>query len=176
VRTAPASRRALRLAAVLLALLSPVALGQDAVLDPEVFEIGRALRCPTCVAESVAESNAAVAQEMRRIIQEGLDAGRSRAEIIAGFRASYGDWILLEPPARGVFLFVWLVPAVALAAALLGLVVLTRRWRSAADVPAAPVEDLARVRAALAADRDGGAPPPGDAADAGPPPTPTARR
>jgi cytochrome c-type biogenesis protein CcmH len=177
VTIAPAARAALRFAAALLVLLAPLAAsGQDTVLDPEVFEIGRELRCPTCVSESVAESNAAVAQEMRRIIQEQLDEGRSRGEIIASFQASYGDWILLEPPTRGVFLFVWLVPIAALAAAALGLVVLTRRWRAAADVPPAPAADLALVRAALAADRGAADPPPDATGDAGAPPTPAARR
>jgi cytochrome c-type biogenesis protein CcmH len=175
VTIAPAARRALRLAAALLVLLAPAtAQGQDAVLDPRVFEIGRVLRCPTCVSESVSESNAAVAQEMRRIIQEQLDAGRSRDEILASFQASYGDWILLEPPARGVFLIVWLLPAAALAAAAAGLVVLARRWRSAADVPAAPAADRELVRAALAA--DGEADPPSAAQDVAAPPTPTTRR
>lgn len=153
-----AARAARHVVATLLWLLLPLAaMGQNEALDPEVFEIGRALRCPTCVSESVAESNAAVAQEMRRIIQEQLDAGRSRAEIIASFQASYGDWILQEPPARGIFLFVWLVPAAALLAAAAGLFVLTRRWRAAAEVPPAPPEELALVRAALA---DGDAEPP----------------
>jgi cytochrome c-type biogenesis protein CcmH len=156
VTISPAARARRRFAVTLLWLLLPLAaMAQNEVLDPEVFEIGRALRCPTCVAESVAESNAAVAQEMRRIIQEQLDAGRSRSEIIASFQASYGDWILQEPPARGIFLFVWLVPVAALVAAAAGLVVLTRRWRAAAEVPTAAPEELALVRAALASERGG---------------------
>ncbi|MDA0700339.1 MAG: cytochrome c-type biogenesis protein CcmH, partial [bacterium] len=144
---APATvRSALRIVAVVGWLLLPAAAwGQDTMLDPEVFLIGSALRCPTCVSESVAESNSAVAQEMRRIIQEQLDDGRSRQEIIASFQASYGDWILLEPPTRGVFLIVWLAPFVALVAAAGGLIVLVRRWRSAADAPPADAADLALV-------------------------------
>jgi cytochrome c-type biogenesis protein CcmH len=133
------------------ALLLGVAFAQDIVLDPRVFEIGNELRCPTCVAESVGESNASIAREMRQIIQEQLDEGRTRAEILAFFQDRYGDWILLSPPRRGVLLLVWLVPIAALLVAGGGLVVLVRRWRAAADV-VVPVadEDLARVRAALA--------------------------
>jgi cytochrome c-type biogenesis protein CcmH len=155
-RAALAARRVL----IVLLLLGSTAGGwaQDAALDPEVFEIGRSLRCPTCVSESVAESSAAVAQEMRRIIQEQLDAGRSRAEIIAFFQSSYGDWILQEPPARGIFLIVWAAPILALVGAAAALVLLMRRWRAAAEAPPADPADLARVRAALAHDADADTP------------------
>ena len=144
------------LLALRLALVACLALGaafaQDIVLDPRVFEIGNELRCPTCVAESVGESSAAIAREMRQIIQEQLDEGRTRAEILAFFQDRYGDWILLSPPRRGVLLLVWLLPIAAVVVAGASLFVLMRRWRAAADT-VAPVdaEGLARVRAALAA-------------------------
>lgn len=155
--------RRLALAACAAALLLAVASAQDIVLDPQVFEIGNELRCPTCVAESVAESNASIAREMRQIIQEQLDEGRSREEILGFFQDRYGDWILLSPPRRGVLLLVWLLPVAAVLVAGGGLVLLVRRWRAAADeVPVVADEDLARVRAALA-----GADAP-DASDANP--------
>jgi cytochrome c-type biogenesis protein CcmH len=150
------------LLALRLALVASLALGaafaQDIVLDPRVFEIGNELRCPTCVAESVGESSAAIAREMRQIIQEQLDEGRTRAEILAFFQDRYGDWILLSPPRRGVLLLVWLLPIAAVVVAGGSLFVLMRRWRAAADT-VAPVdaEGLARVRAALAATETPGA-------------------
>jgi cytochrome c-type biogenesis protein CcmH len=166
IRAVVAAGIAAGIAASVAALLLGVAFAQDIVLDPQVFDIGNELRCPTCVAESVGESNAAIAREMRQIIQEQLDEGRTRAEILAFFQDRYGDWILLSPPRRGVLLLVWLVPIAALLVAAGGLVVLVRRWRAAADtvVPVA-AEDLARVRAALAGSEaeapasDGAAPP-----------------
>ena len=148
-------------------LLLGQAAAQDVVLDPRVFEIGRELRCPTCVAESVSESNAAIAREMRQIIQEQLDAGRTRSEILGFFQDRYGDWILLEPPRRGLLLLVWLLPVAAALGAGTGLIALMRRWRAAGEqVAEVAPEDLARVRAALAATGDGGS------ADAGDRPTP----
>jgi len=142
------------LLALRLALVACLALGaafaQDIVLDPRVFQIGNELRCPTCVAESVGESNAAIAREMRQIIQEQLDEGRTRAEILAFFQDRYGDWILLSLSRRGVLLLVWLLPIAAVVVAGGGLVVLMRRWRAAADtVTPVDAEGLARVRAAL---------------------------
>ena len=156
------------LAALATLLLLGTAMAQDVLLDPRVFEIGRELRCPTCVAESVSESNAAIAREMRQIIQEQLDEGRTRQEILGFFQDRYGDWVLLSPPRRGLLLFVWLLPVAAAAAAAAFLVVVVRRWRAAAE-QVAPVaaEDLARVRAALGAA--------GDAAPEATTPAPTPR-
>jgi len=140
--------------ATLLALLmlAPLAHAQETLLDPRVFEIGRLLRCPTCVAESVSESSAPIAREMREIIQEQLDAGSSKAEILAFFQDRYGDWILLDPPRTGALLWVWVLPVLVAVGGLVSAVVLMRRWRAAAETaPDVNPEDLERVRAALRA-------------------------
>ncbi len=83
-------------------------------LSPEVFRIARELRCPVCQGESAAESNSGVAVEMRRIIAEMLEEGKTEAEIKAFFVERYGEWILYEPPRRGVTLWVWVLPVVGL--------------------------------------------------------------
>lgn len=137
---------------IALAALLALSLGwaQDRELDPRVFEIGRELRCPTCVAESVSESNAAIAREMRVLIQEQLDQGADRAEVLAFFQERYGDWILLNPPMRGLNLLVWGLPIAALLIALLVAARLVLRWRAAADAPVdVDASDLERVRAEL---------------------------
>ncbi len=165
-------RRPVARVAMSFALLATFALGlaQEQALDPQVFEIGAGLRCPTCVSESVAESNSAIAREMRLLIQDQLDAGSSRAEIHAFFQERYGDWILLDPPRRGVLLIVWLLPVAALAVGGVALALLVRRWRAAAAEvpPELDPADRARVRAALAADD-------GPAGTDGPPLAPRSR-
>jgi len=127
--------------------------GSTVELQPRVFDITRNLRCPTCVSESVADSNAAIAIEMRNQVQTQIEQGRSETEILAFFQERYGDWVLLEPPRRGVHLFVWWLPGIALAAGAGGLAVLMVRWTRKAqhDGTEAPPDDddLARVRAAL---------------------------
>lgn len=128
---------------VLLALGS----AQQVEVDRRVFEIARQLRCPVCVSESVADSDAAISIEMRNLIQEQIELGSSDAEIYAFFQARYGDWILLNPPRRGIHLLVWLLPVVA---ALFGvglLVWLMRRWTARSQAPVeASDSDIARVR------------------------------
>lgn len=135
-------------------LLWASALAQDRPLDPQVFEIGRLLRCPTCVSESVAESSSPIAREMRVLIQEQLDAGADREQVLAFFQDRYGDWILQEPPFSGPMMALWLAPALAL---LVGAVLLWRlvaRWRRGAHAPAEALapEDRARLSAAMAAE------------------------
>jgi cytochrome c-type biogenesis protein CcmH len=122
----------------------------DVEISDRAYAIAGELRCPVCTAESVADSNAEIAGEMRRLIQQQLDAGKNRQQIVSYFRQRYGDWILLDPPKTGLHLVVWLLPLLALLGGIVTLAVLVRRWRAAADaVPAAPEEDLERVRAAM---------------------------
>ncbi len=139
--------------ALLIGLLAALAAAQEGVpleLETQVFEIGRKLRCPACTAESVADSNAQIAIRMRQEIQELLAEGRTETEIIAHFQNIYGDFVLLEPPKRGLLLWVWLLP-LAVAALGVGLLVLyLRRWTRAASAPIEASEaELARVREAL---------------------------
>jgi cytochrome c-type biogenesis protein CcmH len=162
---------ALLLGALALAgALAPSARAQERPLDRQVFEIANELRCPTCVSESVGQSSSAIAREMRTIIQEQLEAGATRGEILAFFQARYGDWILLDPPKRGVNLVVWLLPVAAALGGVTLLGVLLRRWRAAGAAPVqADPEDVARVRAQL-----GRTPDPSD--DPGEEPDPSWRR
>lgn len=124
---------------LLFSLAQPASTTPPPDFSAEVFEIARDLRCPVCQGESAGESNAGVAVEMRRIIAEQLAQGKSREEIRAFFVQRYGDWILSQPPARGVNLLVWLSPLLGFAALGFALwryqaAVKARSRRSAADV------------------------------------------
>jgi cytochrome c-type biogenesis protein CcmH len=119
----------------------------SSTLDPKVFEIARELRCPVCTAESVGDSSASIAIEMRDVIQQQLQEGKSKKEILAFFQERYGDWILLNPPKRGVHLLVWLLPLVVALVGVSFLVMYLRRWTKQAQTPVeASTEDLERVR------------------------------
>ena len=142
----------LALACTLVLALAGLAAAQDRELDPRVFELGRELRCPTCVAESVSESSAAIAREMRVLIQEQLDQGANRNEVLAYFQERYGDWILYNPPMRGMNLVVWSLPILVALLMVVLVARLLRRWRAAAEAPTSvDPDDLERVRAELQA-------------------------
>jgi len=134
-----------------LALAQPSPNTPPPDFSPEVFEIARELRCPVCQGESAAESNAGIAVEMRRIIAEQLAQGKSRAEIREFFVQRYGDWILYEPPARGLTLWVWLSPLVGLSLLGFGLWRYLAGVRARAQLTASDVseEEIARLEAEL---------------------------
>jgi len=142
---------ALRLATMLAAVVvGGWALAQDVELQSRVFEIARQLRCPVCVSESVADSNAQIAQQMRQVIQQQLEEGRSEAQIFSYFVNRYGDWIMLDPPKRGIHLVVWVLPVVAGLGGLAVVLVLVRRWMATARQPIEVGQAaLDRVRAEL---------------------------
>lgn len=87
------------------------------------------LRCPTCHSQSMANSDAPAAQAGRDEILRRVKAGQSDAEIKAFFVSRYGDAILLDPPNRGVSALVWVLPVLAVVAAVAGLAFAFGRWR-----------------------------------------------
>ncbi len=162
--TAARPRPLATIALLVLAALLAVASGQDVEIGNRAFDLARNLRCPVCVSESVADSSAQIAQQMRSLIQEKVDEGLTDQQIYAFFQERYGDWILLTPPKRGVHLVVWLLPALVGLGAVAFVAVLARRWLAASRAPVSASEaELARVRHLLAE-----APPADGAAVAGP--------
>ncbi len=140
-----------RLAPLLLLLvLGAIGFAQQVQLEQRVFEIARQLRCPSCVSESVADSNAPIAQQMRVLIQDQLERGASETEIFAYFQGRYGDWIMLDPPKRGIHLVAWLLPVIVGLLAVAIVAVLVRRWLANSRTPVeATPEELERVRRQL---------------------------
>lgn len=106
-------------------------------LDQRVQDVASQLICPVCQGESVASSQATIAQQMRAVIRQQLQEGQSEAQVIQYFKARYGPQIVWTPQWQGFDLVAWLVPIALL---LLGVVILfyvLRSWRAAASVSAA---------------------------------------
>lgn len=145
-------RRGLLALALVLGLAAAQTVGNEPPpdLSPQVFEIAKKLRCPVCRGESAAESNAGVTEEMRRQIAEMLAEGKSEDEIIQYFVDRYTEWILYEPPKRGLGLVVWLAPVIGLGLFGLGLYgYLKTTARRAEELEDVSDEELARVEAEL---------------------------
>ncbi len=95
-----------------------------------VAALGARIRCPVCQGEAIADSPSETAQSMMEIVAEQVAAGASDGEIVAYFRDRYGDWVVLDPPFRGLTLVLWLLPLGAGAA---GLALIAGRRRPAAE-------------------------------------------
>lgn len=104
-------------------------------LDDRVYAIAAELMCPVCGGQTVAESNSALAEQMRTIIRERLHAGQTREDIIAYFVGQFGEGILAAPPPRGGGLPIWLAPAIVIGIGLVALSRYVRRMSRAAPSP-----------------------------------------
>ena len=126
-----APRRALRPAATAVALALLVAGAPDArAIDPdEMFAdpakeerartIGKQLRCVVCQNQSLFDSNADLAKELRIVVRERIEAGDSDQQAIDYIAARYGDYVLLEPPVKPKTYLLWVAPILLFAVAAL---------------------------------------------------------
>ena len=80
----------------------------DPALETRAREIGRSLRCVVCQNQSIDDSNAEVARDMRRAVRERLVAGDNDAAVFDFMVARYGDYVLLNPPFKARTLLLWL--------------------------------------------------------------------
>jgi cytochrome c-type biogenesis protein CcmH len=92
----------------------------------------RDLRCLVCRSESIADSNAPLAADLRREVDSLIRAGKSDAEIHAFMTERYGDFVLLRPPVAPRTWLLWAAPALFLAGGLGAVIAIVRRRASAA--------------------------------------------
>ena len=107
-----------------------VAVDVDALANPALDQraraVSRQLRCLVCQNQSIEDSNADLARDLRQLVRERLTAGDTDEQAIAYIVARYGDWVLLKPPFNPSTLVLWLAP-VGIAG--LGLLIMMRRGR-----------------------------------------------
>lgn len=93
----------------------------DPALEARAREISRVLRCPVCQGETIDESNAPISRDLRLYLRERLVAGDSNAAALEAVVDRFGEYVLFEPPARGINWVLYLAgPVMALLALLIG--------------------------------------------------------
>jgi cytochrome c-type biogenesis protein CcmH len=142
--------RALLVALLLLAApLAPaparaVGLPSEMLRDPaqeqRARDIGHELRCLVCQNQSIEESEADLARDLRRIVRERLVAGDSDAQVVNYLHDRYGDFVLLRPPFKAGTALLWASPLLALGGGVLAILLLRRRRTPAEAVPLTPAE------------------------------------
>jgi cytochrome c-type biogenesis protein CcmH len=119
---------------------------KDAIAASRAVKLSEKLRCLVCQNQSIAESNAELAQDLRRQIHEQIAAGKSDDEIVDYMVVRYGDFVLYQPPVKATTVLLWAGPALLL---LGGFVVLVRVLRTRRSAPEdAPLSADERERAA----------------------------
>ena len=117
---------------ILLSSFSTMAVNPDEVLDDPLLEKrARALsvniRCLVCQNQSIDDSNADLARDLRILVRERLIAGDSDTEVLDYLISRYGDFVMLKPPFKGSTFILWLGPLFVFVLAVIGLVIYFRR-------------------------------------------------
>lgn len=99
----------------------------DAALETRARALSAELRCVVCQNQSIDESEADLAKDLRNVIRTRIVAGDNDQEVLDYVVARYGDFVLLRPPFKGATVILWLGPALFAAAGLAGIVVYYRR-------------------------------------------------
>lgn len=156
--------RRLRFAVAMLAVLYAApgyAVQPDEILpDPKLEErarnLSRELRCMVCQNQSIDDSDAPLARDLRLLVRERLKAGDSDKQVLDFLTARYGDFVLLNPPMNAKTFLLWALPAGLLIAGGIVLVLAIRRRSGAATasgpVAALTVEEERRIAALLDSD------------------------
>ena len=101
-------------------------------LETAAHEIASVIRCPVCQGLSVADSPTDLARNMKQQVRDLLAAGYDREQVLRYFESSYGEFVRLQPPLRGVNWLVWLAPVAGLLAG--GFIVARSLRRSSAEI------------------------------------------
>ncbi|MFQ5938684.1 MAG: cytochrome c-type biogenesis protein CcmH [Alphaproteobacteria bacterium] len=112
----------------------------DPVLEQRAREISKNLRCLVCQNQSIDDSNAELARDLRILVRQRLVAGDTDEEVTQFVVARYGDFVLLEPPFKATTYALWFGPAVIFTLAAFALVVLQRRRARVEAKPLSPAE------------------------------------
>lgn len=85
---------------------------EDQDIEIRAKAVGHSLRCVVCQNQSIEESDATLAEDMRRLVRSRMKKGDSDAEVIAFMRDRYGDYVLLKPPVQSNTYILWFAPFV----------------------------------------------------------------
>ena len=127
----------------------------DIKLEARARDLSAQLRCLVCQNQSIDDSDATLAHDLRNLVRERLSAGDSDAQVMAFLVARYGDFILLQPPFRLGTLLLWGTPLLALLLGGAGIALAARR-RRAGDMAVAPLSEAEKGNLARVMEQDGG--------------------
>ena len=146
---------------VLLALgpagaVQPDEMLDDPVLEARAREISQNLRCLVCQNQSIDDSNADLARDLRVIVRQRLVAGDTNDEVFQYLVDRYGDYVLLTPPVRPSTYGLWFGPIIILVVAGGALLVVARRRRNRPAAEGLTVDEQARLSELLDDKRENG--------------------
>ena len=145
IPTATGMAVALLMATASAQVQSPITASNDAALEARVKALSSELRCLVCQNQTVEDSSAPVARDMKDQVRTQLAAGKSEAEVKLYMTERFGDFVLYKPPLKATTIVLWAGPFIALAFA--GLMLVRRLRRTSAGAAPTPLNDIDRERA-----------------------------
>lgn len=124
--------------AMLLALTTVASPVAESSLDQHVMAVAEQLRCLVCQNQTIADSHADLAIDLRRQVREKIEQGMTDQQILDYMVARYGDFVLYRPPLRGTTWLLWCGPFLFVAGGLLFLLLRLRKQSSVAHSDALP--------------------------------------
>ncbi len=122
----------------------------DAALEARARAISAGLRCLVCQNQSIDDSNAPLARDLRLLVRERLKAGDSDAQVMQFVEDRYGEFVLLRPALNAHTVLLWLAPLIVLLGAIwIGLRTLAHRRPQAAAAPSLTPAEEEKLRALL---------------------------
>ena len=131
----------------------PLGAASAPALDDQTRAVSSELRCVVCQNLSVADSPSEMAQQMRAIVREQLQAGKSPDQIKDFFVSKYGEWVLLKPRTTGIGALLWILPYVVLLLGVVAALWFVHRWtrkKRTAQPASEPAFAAGQARAGLA--------------------------
>jgi cytochrome c-type biogenesis protein CcmH len=127
-------------------------IAEDPALEKRVNDIGLELRCLVCQNQTIADSHAGLAVDLKNQIREQLKTGRTDRQILDFMVERYGDFVLYKPPMKATTILLWVGPFALMAIGLGVAALIVRRRRSAAHATPHLTEEQRRQAARLLAD------------------------
>ena len=110
--------------------VNPTEMLENDLLEKRARHISKEIRCVVCQNQSIDDSDAPLASDLRVLIRQRLVEGDTDREVIGYLVSRYGDFVLLTPPVKGATLFLWFGPIVFALLGMLGLVMYFRRQKA----------------------------------------------
>ena len=134
--------------------VTPDEMLKDPALEARARALSQELRCMVCQNQSIDDSEAPLAHDLRVLVRQRLEQGDSNRQVLDYIVARYGDFVLLKPPFKLETLLLWGLPPAALLAGIIALVLAARRRRAVETAPPALSESESARLAALTGQND----------------------
>ncbi|MEZ7879994.1 MAG: cytochrome c-type biogenesis protein CcmH [Rhodospirillales bacterium] len=128
--------------------VNPNEILSDPALEARARDISKGLRCLVCQNQSIDDSDASLAKDLRVLVRERITAGDSNDQVVTYVVSRYGDFVLLKPPFNMATLVLWLGPLLLILGGLIAAILFFRKNKKIAAPASAPLTEAEKMRVA----------------------------